>query len=81
MCVRAVEEAAVDDLDKGLVPRPCPLVMRRRDAEHRRRFQLRPQRPKLGPSLRRDPRFLWQSVLLAILAVAVVAWNLGLRGS
>ena len=34
-----------------------------------------------APSLRRDPRFLWQSVLLAILAVAVVAWNLGLRGS
>ncbi|HTC85538.1 MAG TPA: hypothetical protein VK656_02475 [Candidatus Acidoferrum sp.] len=34
-----------------------------------------------APSLRRDPRFIWQSVLLAVLAVAVVAWNLGLRGS
>jgi hypothetical protein len=34
-----------------------------------------------APSLRRDPRFIWQSVLLAALAVAVVAWNLGLRGS
>ncbi|MBF6604808.1 MAG: hypothetical protein IVW53_04410 [Chloroflexi bacterium] len=34
-----------------------------------------------APSLRRDPRFLWQSGLLALLAIAVVAWNLGLRGS
>ena len=34
-----------------------------------------------APSLRRDPRFVWQSVLLVALGVAVVAWNLGLRGS
>jgi hypothetical protein len=34
-----------------------------------------------APSLRRDPRFVWQSVLLAVLGVAVVAWNLGVRGS
>ncbi|MHB8460076.1 MAG: hypothetical protein ACYDAK_01705 [Candidatus Limnocylindrales bacterium] len=34
-----------------------------------------------APSLRRDPRFLWQSGLLALLAIAVVAWNLGLRSS
>jgi hypothetical protein len=34
-----------------------------------------------APSLRRDPRFVWQSVLLAVLALAVVAWNLGLRSS
>jgi hypothetical protein len=34
-----------------------------------------------APSLRRDPRFIWQSALLAVLAIAVVAWNLGLRGS
>jgi hypothetical protein len=34
-----------------------------------------------APSLRRDPRFIWQSVLLVVLGVAVVAWNLGLRGS
>jgi hypothetical protein len=34
-----------------------------------------------APSLRRDPRFIWQSVLLTVLGVAVVAWNLGLRGS
>ena len=46
-------KAAAHDLDKGLLPRPCPLVIRRRGAEHRRRFQLRPQRPKLTPSLRR----------------------------
>ncbi|MHB8398065.1 MAG: hypothetical protein ACYDCI_03930 [Candidatus Limnocylindrales bacterium] len=32
-----------------------------------------------APSLRRDRRFLWQSGLLVVLAVAVVAWNLGLR--
>ena len=34
-----------------------------------------------APALRRDPRFLWQSILLTALAVAVVAWNLGLRGA
>jgi hypothetical protein len=34
-----------------------------------------------APSLRRDPRFIWQSVLLAVLGVAVVAWNLGVRRS
>jgi hypothetical protein len=34
-----------------------------------------------APALRRDPRFLWQSILLAALGFAVVAWNLGLRGS
>lgn len=32
-----------------------------------------------APSLRRDPRFLWQSGLLVILAVVVVVWNVGLR--
>lgn len=32
-----------------------------------------------APALRRDPRFLWQSVLLTALGVAVVVWNLGLR--
>jgi hypothetical protein len=34
-----------------------------------------------APSLRRDPRFVWQTVLLVVLGVAVIAWNLGLRGS
>jgi hypothetical protein len=34
-----------------------------------------------APSLRRDPRFIWQSVLLVALGVAVVAWNLQGRGS
>jgi hypothetical protein len=34
-----------------------------------------------APSLRRDPRFIWQSVLLAALGITVIAWNLGLRGS
>ncbi|MDP9483966.1 MAG: hypothetical protein M3P84_12190 [Chloroflexota bacterium] len=34
-----------------------------------------------APAQRRDPRFLWQSVLLTALAVAVLAWNLGLRGT
>jgi hypothetical protein len=34
-----------------------------------------------APSLRRDPRFIWQSVLLAVLALTVIVWNLGLRGS
>jgi hypothetical protein len=32
-----------------------------------------------SPARRREPRFLWETVLLAVLAV-VVAWNLGLRG-
>ena len=36
---------------------------------------------QLCRALRRDPRFIWQSVLLTVLGVAVVAWNLGLRGS
>lgn len=34
-----------------------------------------------APALRRDPRFIWQSILLTALGVAVVAWNLGLRAS
>jgi hypothetical protein len=31
------------------------------------------------PARRRDPRWIWQTVLLAVLGVVVVAWNLGLR--
>ena len=34
-----------------------------------------------APSLRRDARFIWQSVLLVALGIAVIAWNVGLRGS
>jgi len=34
-----------------------------------------------APALRRDPRFLWQSILLTALGAAVVAWNIGLRGT
>lgn len=30
---------------------------------------------------RRDARFLWQTALLVILGVVVIAWNLGLRGT
>ena len=32
------------------------------------------------PAQRRDPRWIWQTVLLVALGVAVVAWNLALRG-
>jgi hypothetical protein len=32
-----------------------------------------------SPARRREPRFLWETVLLAAIAVAVVAWNLRLR--
>jgi hypothetical protein len=32
-----------------------------------------------SPARRREPRFLWETVLLAALAVVVVAWNLRLR--
>lgn len=32
-----------------------------------------------SPARRREPRFLWETVLLAVLAVVVVAWNLRLR--
>ena len=32
-----------------------------------------------APARRREARFLWETVLLAVLAVVVVAWNLGLR--
>jgi hypothetical protein len=32
-----------------------------------------------APARRRDPRFLWETILLAALAVVVVAWNLRLR--
>jgi len=33
-----------------------------------------------APARRRDPRFLWETILLVALAVVVIAWNLGLRG-
>jgi hypothetical protein len=32
------------------------------------------------PARRRDARFVWDAVLLAALAIAVIAWNLRLRG-
>jgi hypothetical protein len=32
------------------------------------------------PARRREPRFVWETLLLAALAVVVVAWNLRLRG-
>jgi hypothetical protein len=32
-----------------------------------------------SPARRREPRFLWETILLAVLAVVVVAWNLRLR--
>jgi len=33
-----------------------------------------------APARRREPRFLWETILLAALAAVVVAWNLRLRG-
>ena len=33
-----------------------------------------------APARRREPRFLWEAALLAILGTVVVAWNLQLRG-
>jgi len=33
-----------------------------------------------APARRRDPRFVWETILLVALAVVVVAWNLRLRG-
>lgn len=33
-----------------------------------------------APARRRDPRFLWETILLIALAVVIVAWNLRLRG-
>ena len=33
-----------------------------------------------GSSRRREPRFIWQTGLLAVLGILVVAWNLMLRG-
>lgn len=33
-----------------------------------------------APARRRDPRFLWETLLLIVLAVVVVVWNLRLRG-
>ena len=32
-----------------------------------------------APARRREPRFLWETILLAVLAVVVVGWNLRLR--
>ncbi len=32
-----------------------------------------------APARRREPRFLWETILLALMAVVVVAWNLRLR--
>lgn len=32
-----------------------------------------------APARRRDPRFLWETILLVVLAIVVVAWNLRLR--
>ena len=33
-----------------------------------------------APARRRDPRFVWEAILLALLAIVVAAWNLRLRG-
>jgi hypothetical protein len=33
-----------------------------------------------APARRREPRFLWELALLAVLGAVVVAWNLQLRG-
>ena len=33
-----------------------------------------------APARRREPRFLWEMILLGVLAVVVIAWNLRLRG-
>jgi hypothetical protein len=33
-----------------------------------------------APARRRDPRFLWELLLLVLLGIVVVAWNLRLRG-
>jgi hypothetical protein len=33
------------------------------------------------PARRRDPRWIWQTVLLVLLGVVVIAWNLGLRSA
>jgi hypothetical protein len=33
-----------------------------------------------APARRRDPRFLWETILLAVLGVVVIAWNMQLRG-
>ena len=49
-------QPAAYDLDKGFVARPRPLVIRRRDSERRRRFQLWPQSAKMREPLRRDPQ-------------------------
>jgi hypothetical protein len=32
-----------------------------------------------APARRREPRFLWETILLVVLGVVVVVWNLGLR--
>ena len=32
-----------------------------------------------APARRREPRFLWEAILLAVLGITVVAWNLRLR--
>jgi hypothetical protein len=33
-----------------------------------------------GPVRRRDPRRVWETVLLAVLAIAVIGWSIGIRG-
>ena len=33
-----------------------------------------------APARRREPRFLWELALLAVLGAVVVVWNLQLRG-
>ena len=33
-----------------------------------------------APARRREPRFLWEALLLAALGVVVVLWNVRLRG-
>ena len=33
-----------------------------------------------APARRREPRFLWETLLLAVLAIVVVAWNVNLPG-
>ena len=57
------------DLPRLVGPAVLTLVLHLWDAFH-----------GTAPARRRDPRFLWETILLIALAVVVVAWNLRLRG-
>lgn len=69
--VIAVAAGAVRAIDLPLLVAPAVLTLV---------FYLWDALHGTAPARRRDPRFLWETILLLALGVIVIAWNLRLRG-